>query len=205
VRLLVSREDYFGAAMDLLAEEGHGALKITPLCKRIGVTTGSFYNYFGSLDGFIAELLVYWEAEQTRRLIDLASAPADPRAQITMLKELALDQIQHEAEGAIRAWANFNPEVAAAQERVDSERIDAVDAVLAQLIPTKRERDLLAIMGISLLAGYQSVRSPIDRRELGLLFDEYEQTLFRHADAAALKAKGRASRSSLPQRRRPAS
>jgi AcrR family transcriptional regulator len=205
VRLLVSREDYFGAAMRLLAEEGHGALKITPLGRRIGVTTGSFYNYFGSLDGFIAELLVFWESEQTNRLIELASVPSDPRARITKLKELSLEQIDHEAEGAIRAWANFNADVAAAQKRVDRERIEAVTAVLSNLIPSKRERDLLAIMGISLLAGYQSVRSPIDRRELGLLFDEYEGTLFRHSDAAAVKAKSATHRPAVPQRRRTAS
>ena len=190
MRLVVTREDYFIAAMAILAEEGHGALKVAPLCRRVGVTTGSFYNYFGSLDGFIAELLPYWEQEQTDRLIRMASVRPEPRARITALKDLALKEIQHEAEAAIRAWANFNPEVYAAQRRVDAERFDALVSVLKELIPHKRERDLLAVMGISLLSGYQAWRKPFDRRELSRVLDEYQTLLFDHADLAEQGLRG---------------
>ena len=68
MRLLVTRDDYYAAAMRILATEGAGGLKIATLCRELGVTTGSFYGYFGSLDGFIEQFLAYWWESQTARI-----------------------------------------------------------------------------------------------------------------------------------------
>jgi len=71
MRLLVTREDYFAAAMKILATQGAGGLKINVLCKAVKVTTGSFYGYFGSFDGFVEQFLTFWKQEQTERLVAL--------------------------------------------------------------------------------------------------------------------------------------
>ena len=178
--VVVTRDEYFDTALGLLATEGHGALKIGALCRALGVTTGSFYHYFGSLDGFIEALLDYWERERTERVLALAQVPTDPAERMARLKALALD-VPHDAEGAIRAWANSNPRVAEVQKRVDQERFDGLREVILGVVPDRGRAELLAVLGISMLVGLPMWRSPVHRDELAALFDEYEQTILRHA------------------------
>jgi AcrR family transcriptional regulator len=185
LRQLVTRIDYFAVALTVLADEGHGALKIGTLCRSLGVTAGSFYNYFGSFDGFVDELLGYWEQEKTQRIFAAASAVPDPVGRVRLVKSLAVE-LPHGAETAIRAWAHVNPSVAEAQRRVDQERRTALREVLAGVIPIEREADELAIIGISLLVGIQQWRSPVDPAELGRVLDEFEILVMDRARALAL-------------------
>jgi AcrR family transcriptional regulator len=184
VRLVVTRDDYFAAALDVLATRGHGALKISSLCTAIGVTTGSFYHYFGSWDGFVEELLADWEQEKTQRIFALAAAEPDRVARVRKIKKLALT-LPHEAETAIRAWGHTNPIVARVQRRVDQERLDAVRSVVLGVVPNRREAEQLAVMGISLLVGLQQWRSPVDRKELAHVLDDYEQLVISRATVLA--------------------
>jgi AcrR family transcriptional regulator len=185
VRLVVTRDEYFAAAMSMLAVEGHSALKISKLCKRIGVTTGSFYNYFGSLDGFVDALLENWEAEQTIRIVALATVPKDPVERMHRMKELALT-IPHDAEAGIRGWSKSNAAVAVAQKRVDAEREAALREVIVGIVPNGPKSDLLALIGVTLLVGLQQWRTPIDLREVAQVFDEFEAVLLKYANEYAV-------------------
>ena len=184
MRLLVNREDYFQAAMTLLAQEGAGKLKIGTLCKSLKVTSGSFYGYFGSFDGFVTEFLVYWEESQTKRIVQLSNAPTDPAERIHLMKELAA-QLPHEAEAAIRAWAHSNEQIAEAQKRVDQRRVDGLAGVLLPAAGSKREAKSLAIMGITLLVGLQQWRSPVTKKDFDLLFNEYERIVLNRMEQRA--------------------
>lgn len=174
VRQLVTREDYFDAAMKLLATEGAGRLKIAPLCRSLKVTSGSFYGYFGSMDGFVEQLLAYWEETQTERVVRLSNAQGDPAARIHAMKELAAS-LPHGAEAAIRSWAHTNERVAAAQKRVDERRVSALADVLQPAAGSRREAKNLALMGITLLVGLQQWRSPVTMRDFNVLFNEFEK------------------------------
>jgi AcrR family transcriptional regulator len=174
MRLLVTREDYFEAALKILATQGAGKLKIGALCKSIKVTSGSFYGYFGSFDGFVEQFLAYWEETQTERIVALSNAPEDPAERIHTMKELARS-LPHEAEAAIRSWAHNNPLVAKAQKRVDDRRVEALTEVLVPAAGSRDDARTLAILGITLLVGVQQWRSPVTDKDFDLLFDEYER------------------------------
>lgn len=176
VRLLVTREEYFEAAMEILATEGAGSLKIGVLCKRLKVTSGSFYGYFGSFDGFVTELLEFWEDAQTLRIAELSAAPDDPAERIHTMRVLA-GTVPHEAEAAIRSWAHTHPIVAVAQKRVDERRLAALTEILRPACRNRAEASRLAMMGITLLVGIQQWRSPVRKKEFDALFDEYEATV----------------------------
>jgi AcrR family transcriptional regulator len=171
--VVVTREDYFAAALDGLASEGHSAVRIAPLCRRLGVTTGSFYHYFGGFDRFVVELLEHWEDATTRSTFARTLTEPDPLKRLRMVKRSALD-LPHEAETAIRAWSHVNPLVEAAQARVDGARLEHVRTVVAAFVPDRRRARLLAVHGLSLLVGVQQWRTPVDRRELGRLLDGFE-------------------------------
>ncbi|GAA5054503.1 TetR/AcrR family transcriptional regulator [Nocardia callitridis] len=181
VRLSVTREDYFEAAMKLLASQGHHALKMGTLCKILGVTTGSFYNYFGNWNNFTPELLSYWEKVQTIDILAQSTQPTEPMARIHTMKELATG-LPHESEAAIRAWSNGDAAVAEFQRRVDAQRLDALRMVIHEIVSDDASAELLALMGIGLLIGVQSLRSPVDTDEMHRLLDEFEASVLRHAD-----------------------
>lgn len=175
----VTREDYFETAMELLRERGVAGVRISTLCKELGVTTGSFYNYFGGLDGFIDRLMEHFEDRITDTVIELSRAPEDPVERLDTMKRLAMT-VRHEAEGAIRAWGSSNPTIAAAQKRIDKKRYDALLGIIEGVVPDRKEAELLAVMGISLMVGFQQWRAP-DVEELSRLFDEYQAAIFAHA------------------------
>ncbi|MFE2995714.1 TetR/AcrR family transcriptional regulator [Nocardia sp. NPDC059246] len=179
----VTREDYFEAAMHILATEGHRALKMSTLCKHLGITTGSFYNYFGNWASFVPALLTHWEVERTARIVELSSRPVDPGGRIRLLKELTV-QIPHDAEAAIRARSNGDPVVAEFQRRVDEARFEALRNTVRGRVHDEARAESLSIMGMSLLIGIQSWRSPVDTGELQRLFDDYEAIINSCADNA---------------------
>jgi AcrR family transcriptional regulator len=191
--LQVTREDYFEAALKILATEGHHALKMTPLCKALGVTSGSFYNYFGSWENFAPELLSYWEHEKTVRNFELSTAQTEPVDRRAVMRELT-SELPHEAESAIRAWSNGDPAVADVLRRVDQERFDALRTVIGDTITDPHRADLIASMGMSILIGMQSWRAPVDPDELRQVLEEYDHVIADHPTRPTRPTRARRSR-----------
>jgi AcrR family transcriptional regulator len=185
MRLLVTRDDYYEAAMRILGTEGAGGIKIGTLCAELGVTTGSFYGYFGSMDGFIEQFLEYWWESQTTRIVATATTDAaDAIGRIRLVKELT-SALPHAAEGAIRSWAHTNPAVAAMQSRVDERRLDVVTDILRPVAASDEEARVLGIMALTLLVGLQQWRQPITEQDFNLVFNEFEELVLRNVPQGA--------------------
>lgn len=150
---------FFQAAFALLAEEGYGALKQANLCRRAGVTTGSFYHSFENWQAFTEALLAHWERERTTYYGESARAEPDPSRRLDLLIRAALD-LPHGSESAIRTWAGADPAVAEIQQRVDTARLVTVrDAMLAALGEGEDEHaDRLARAAFYLLVGFEQSR-----------------------------------------------
>ncbi|RZT88412.1 TetR family transcriptional regulator [Pseudonocardia sediminis] len=176
----IAAEQYFGAAMTILARDGAAGLKIGPLCRALGVTSGSFYHHFGSWAGFVRALLQYWEAEQTSRVVEMARATTDPVERMVVLKRLTVE-LPHDSEAAIRAWSSMDPEVGRSQRRVDAQRRMAVEQVIAGVVGDQEVAGRLAVLGLSILAGFQQTCSPRDPALLRELFDDYQAMIMQHA------------------------
>lgn len=180
MRLLVTRDNYLDTAMRLLATEGVSSLKIARLCRELDVSSGSFYGYFGSMDGFVADFLGYWEDTQTARLLDLSEVSPEPAVRLHTLKKL-VGGLPHDAEAAIRGWAHTNEQVAKAQKRVDDRRQRALVALIAPVVESRAAARKLAIMGMTLLIGLQQWRTPVTRKDYNLIFNEFEKVIRQHA------------------------
>lgn len=168
--------------MTLLGDAGQSGLKITPLCRELGVTSGSFYHHFGSWAGFVEAMLEYWEDEQTQRLLALTLVPDDPWERIVVMKNLAV-AVPHEAESAIRAWGTIDPAVGRAQRRVDEARIEGLREVIVGVGGDDATARRLSLMGIALLAGVQQLRSLVDRGELLAVFNDFERVIAENVPA----------------------
>src|SRR5437588_10307286 len=104
----LTREQYFEAALDVIAGEGVGSLTIAKLCQRLDVTIGSFYHHFKGSKAFLQAFYGWWETEHAFHLVDQARLEHDPIARLDLLKKLAAG-LPHQAEAASRTWSTSRP------------------------------------------------------------------------------------------------
>ena len=149
-----TRERFFLAGMEILAEDGYGGLKLAPLCRRVGVTTGSFYHSFESWQDFTRRLVENWRDERTLRAAELARAEVDPAERVELLLQQGVS-LPHSAEAAIRVWAGIDPEVAAIQESVDRERLATVTEACVDLTGDPEASSDLARNAFYLIVGFE--------------------------------------------------
>jgi AcrR family transcriptional regulator len=171
-----SKDDYFRAALDLLADGGVNALTIANLCARLGVTTGSFYAHFGGIREFHTSFLEQWEVGRVYQLKEQMDATPGPLERIDLLRRLAV-AVNHEAESAIRGWARTNPVVAEFQRRVDQGREEALRQAFVDIGIDKKEARVLARIGLTILVGTQQIEEKVDRTRLDALLSEYQRWL----------------------------
>ena len=164
--------------MELLAEAGPGALTVTELCSRLGVTKGSFYHHFDGRPQFVGELLDFWTHRQSTRLNEVSRSVDEAHERIAVLKRLAVN-LPHDAEAAIRAWSSQDAAVAAAQSRVDRLRHDHLKVAYREAGVPEERAEVLTTLAMSVLAGMQMIVRPADPTLVGQVFDELEAAFFR--------------------------
>ena len=124
-RTLRSPRDWLEAAVVALAEGGLSRVAIEPLARRLGVTKGSFYHHFESLDALVRALLEHWEREGTDAVILSLDALEDPRERLRGLVQVSWERLDHlRAEAALAAAASAgDPRVAPVVARVTAKRL----------------------------------------------------------------------------------
>jgi AcrR family transcriptional regulator len=177
-----SKDDYYRAALDLLADGGVDSLTIANLCARLGVTTGSFYAHFAGIREFHTAFLEQWEVGRVYQLKQQVEFTTDPLDRIDLLRRLAVG-VNHEAESAIRGWARTNPLVAEFQRRVDRTREEALVQAFLDIGIDDEEASVLARIGLTILVGTQQIEDKVDRKRLDALFSEYQCWLGLRRDA----------------------
>lgn len=168
---VTDRDGFYRTALEILAAEGREGLKITTLCKALGVTTGSFHHWFDGWPGFVAYLLDRWEDEETLRLRDIAAQRESATEQVDVLRTFAL-AFPHDAEAAIRSWAHLDGQVADVQRRVDTARTQAIADASVDFVTDPAQRQVRASLALAVLIGYQQRRGAPDAPTLEVLFDD---------------------------------
>lgn len=149
------RDAWFQGAQEILAGEGYGALKLAPLCTRLGVTTGAFYHSFDSWQDFTDALLDSWVRERTEQTVAIARRYDDATERLLVLARASADLL-HRTEAAIRVWAGVDDRVGAVQRRVDESRHAVVLEAMTELVGA-RHAQRYATWALSTLVGYEMV------------------------------------------------
>lgn len=106
----LSKSDWLRAALDLLSVSGVESVKIVPLAKQLGVTSGSFYWHFSNRPELYEALLDYWEREMTDKAIEAArNHQGPPKERIWSLMEHVMDSGLAKYDLAIWHWAQIDP------------------------------------------------------------------------------------------------
>lgn len=127
-RTQLDPQQWVAQAVDVLAREGIGGVRVEVLAKRCGVTKGSFYWHFRDRQALLDALLDDW---RTGRLRDIEKVTAvdptrvgDQLAHIIDVYASSRNRKGMAIELAVRDWARHDAQAAAVVEAVDLYRLE---------------------------------------------------------------------------------
>ncbi|GAA2055473.1 TetR/AcrR family transcriptional regulator [Williamsia deligens] len=176
-----SRHAYLETGLGILADRGYGGLKLAEVCRRLGVTSGSFYHFFPNWGAYTSELIEHWRSESNTALIEHVRSEPNPRRRIDILRGIAMSLPYH-AEAAIRTWSSLDPEVRAVQQAVDASRYEVLVESAEAIMGDRRRAEYFAKWSMYLLVGYEQITLDDDPDALQWLFARAEEALDTHAD-----------------------
>jgi AcrR family transcriptional regulator len=158
----LSRNDWLANAMEVLSKQGEARLNINPLCKKLGVTKGSFYAHFESQADFVAQLIGYWDEFFTQVVIAEIDKLSGQSAKVRLLALMRLLHKERLAnyDIAFRAWAAQNLIVAKGIEKVDRRRFEYIRSLFCEIGFSGAELDVRARMFVIYHSSDQGVRLP---------------------------------------------
>lgn len=141
--------------MRALAAGGPGAVRVEALAKDLGVSKGGFYWHFDDRRRLLEETLDAWEQAGTEDVIaSVESGPADPRARLRRLFELApTAQGLFAVELALRDWSRRDAGVAARLRGVDERRMAYLRNQFGQFCADEEDTEARSMLAYSLFVG----------------------------------------------------
>jgi AcrR family transcriptional regulator len=123
----LTADAWIAAGTEILADENVRGVQIPTLCRKLGVTKGSFYWHFDSLAALLRRLLEHWRRRATLDIIGRLTGTA-MEAAATLRALLALPRRSRSRtaaalEASIRDWARRDADVARAVREVDEVRL----------------------------------------------------------------------------------
>ncbi len=120
----LTRSDWVNAGIEMLAEEGIGAVKVDRLAAKLGITRGSFYHHFNDREELLREMLDYWAKQRTYSIRDeIAALDLDPTTALLALIKAIRSKKAASFDAPFRAWALHDPLALEVIRHVDEERL----------------------------------------------------------------------------------
>jgi AcrR family transcriptional regulator len=137
----LTASDWAGAALQLIAERGLGALTVSALAARLGATKGSFYWHFAGRAELLSAALTRWEQRTTTEVMQALEAVPDHRRRLELILQAASEPPRSRSLYAALAEAAEDPIVRDVLNRVASARISYLEACYSGLgLPAGRAR-----------------------------------------------------------------
>lgn len=147
------RGAWIGAALRAVADGGPDAVRVEALASSLGVSKGGFYWHFNDRQALLGEMLDSWEKAMVEDVIArLESEPADPRAKLQQLFELARS-VDFDVELALRDWSRRDGEVAERLHRVDNRRMEYLRSLFGQFCAGEDDVEARSMLAFSLFIG----------------------------------------------------
>ncbi len=160
------QEDWLQHALETLRKEGVGGLRVEPLARSLGVTTGSFYWHFEDRRDLLDRVLGHWADSMTRAIARRMTSQEDPDTQLESLLGDVIRDDRSRYEIPVRNWANFDEQAAKAVRKVDECRLAYVNGLFLQLGFSEEQAAVRSRMFIFYLLGGSgfSVDDSVERR-----------------------------------------
>ena len=128
-------------------------MRVEALAASLGVSKGGFYWHFTDRQALLDEMLDTWEKAGTEDVIArVDSQPADPRAKLQQLFELA-PSADFAVELALRDWSRRDEDVAERLHRVDNRRMEYLRSLFGQFCADEDDVEARSMLAFSLFIG----------------------------------------------------
>lgn len=129
----LDRTAWLREAMEVLRESGIDHVKVEPLAKRLGVTKGSFYWHFKDRSDLLRALPEHWVKSQTEPVLAHAESSGTTAVEkMRAVLEFLAREDPDRYDNAMRAWAQFDSDVADAVAAIDKRRMEYVGSLFEQ-------------------------------------------------------------------------
>jgi AcrR family transcriptional regulator len=129
----LSAADWERGALEMIAQEGVGALAVEALARRLGVTKGSFYWHFKNREALLQAALNRWEANDEGELQQHIGATGDrPRERMGALFRWVSGEAQAHRIYAALLQALDHPLVQPTMTRVSQRRMDFLEGAFRE-------------------------------------------------------------------------
>jgi AcrR family transcriptional regulator len=159
-----SVNDWEEAALDAIAAGGLDSLSIPELARTLGVTKGSFYWHFASLDELTAASLRRWEESDAATVAELA-AIRDPRARLRAAFTEAQEWLRAHAL-FVALSASGDKRVTAVLRRISDRRLRFLVAAYEELGFESEEAQNRAMLAYVAYVGLMHIRKTASARRL---------------------------------------
>jgi len=162
----LSEEDWVAATSDLLAEHNINAVEIHRLCRRLGVTKGSFYWHFQGRKDLLAAVLDDWQRRMTVDVANRASrysvSPAETLNYLLGLIRKPRPNRTGAIERSVRDWAKFDPMARAAVIEVDQMRLAFFEDLFRKSNFPEKEARIRAYAAYAMMMGDSILKETIN-------------------------------------------
>jgi AcrR family transcriptional regulator len=162
----LSAADWVSTAAELLAEQNVNGIEIPDLCKRLGVTKGSFYWHFEGRGDLLSAILEDWRRRMTLDVTVKASR-AGSSVVSTLRYLLGLVRKPHpnrnvEIEKSIRDWGRIDERAHTAVVEVDQIRLAYFRELFIRHNFSEKEASLRAYAAYAIMMGDSVLRETVD-------------------------------------------
>ncbi len=168
----LSADDWAQAALDLVAEQGVGAVAVEPLARRLGVTKGSFYWHFPSRDALLQAALERWEAVEQANVFGSLEGIPDPRERLRALFLLVAHEVTPHIIYSELLKALDHPAVQPVINRVSQRRLEYLVASFRQAGMARTEAQHRARLAYSAYLGFLQLALQLQQPRLH--YEEFE-------------------------------
>jgi AcrR family transcriptional regulator len=154
----LSREDWIGAALQALADDGPSGVAVERLAARLGTTKGSFYWHFKDREELITEALATWERRDTDATIEAMNEISDPVERLRTATVMATEYEEAENPDVRLLPSASDPVVGEVVQRAQRKRLDFLAEIFRDAGFTPAEAWLRARLAYSIALGWHHQR-----------------------------------------------
>lgn len=172
----LNKSDWVDAATGILVDENVRGIRIDVLCKKLGVTKGSFYWHFAGRPALLKAILERWHKRMTTNVIDRLGAqagnPFDRLRALLTLPRTTRSPAFARIEQSIRDWARRDPQTQTAVEEVDRIRLGYICDLFVQQGFDQDVATQRAYIAYALLMGDSVLRNSVQPENLNEIFED---------------------------------
>ena len=159
----LGKERWLRTALEAIAREGDGKLRIDALARELNITKGSFYHHFRDRQEFIDQVVDFWVERYNRyvfKTIGQQKGPAEDRllSLMKLIRREGLDLY----DTTFRAWAAHDERVAERVRSVDHARYVFIRGLFEEMGFFGDELELRTRIWLVFAAANSSVSFPGD-------------------------------------------